>query len=128
MPDGTVVYAEKPVAGASRVDKIDPPPAKTGVTGLTPEEKARAEQLAKQRAAAAAVSAQDQKSLEDARKQLQQAEAARDAGKEPLPTERAGIAGGGSRLTEAYFARQKSLEEAVNAARKRLAEAQQAIR
>jgi hypothetical protein len=124
MPDGKVVYGEKPAPGASRVDTIEPPPAKTGVTGLTPEEKTRAQQLDRQRAAANAAAAKSQKGLADARTALQQAEAARDAGKEPLPSERIGIAGGGTRLTEAYFARQKSLEQAVATARKRLAESQ----
>ena len=124
MPDGKVVYAEKPAPGASRVEKMEPPPAKTGVSGLTQEEKMRAEQLGQRRAAAAAEAAQSRKSVDDARKQLEQAEAARNAGKEPLPGERQGIAGGGSRLTEAYFARQKALEDAVAAARKRVAEAE----
>jgi len=124
MPDGKVVYGETPAPGASRVDKMEPPPAKTGVTGLTPEEKSRADKLARERAASNAAAAKSQNRLDDARKALQQAEAARDAGKEPLPGERTGIAGGGSRLTEAYFARQKSLEQAVVAARKRLAESQ----
>jgi hypothetical protein len=122
MPDGKVVYGEKPAPGATRVDKMDPPPAKTGVTGLTPEEKARAEQQSKQRAATAAAAAQSEQRSDELRKQLQQAEAARDAGKEPLPAERLGIAGGGSRLTEEYFKRQKALEDAVATARKRLAE------
>lgn len=128
MPDGKVVYGEKPVAGAKRVDTIEPPPAKTGVTGLTPEEKARAEKLARERAAATAAAEKSGNALEAARKALAQAEAARDAGKEPLPSERIGIAGGGSRLTEAYFARQKNLEAAVGAARKRLSDLQQGAR
>ena len=122
MPDGKVMYSEKPAPGATRVDTIAPPPAKTGVTGLTPEEKARAEREARQRASNAATAAESEKGVQDTRRALQQAEAARDAGKEPLPTERAGIAGGGSRLNEAYFARQKALEDAVTAARKRAAE------
>ena len=117
MPDGKVIYTEKPVPGAARVDTIEPPPAKTGMSSLTPEEKARAEEFAKQRAAAAAKKGND---LDDARQQLKQAEAAREAGKEPLPGERIGTAGGASRLTEAYHARQKKLEDAVDAARKRL--------
>jgi len=124
MPDGKVVYGEKPVAGAAKVDKMDPPTAKTGVGGITPEERARAENLQRQRAQEAAASAKTQSSVEQARKQLQQAEAARDGGKEPLPSERSGMAGGGSRLNEAYFARQKALEEAVVAAQKALAAAQ----
>ena len=124
MPDGKVVYAEKPVPGATKVDKVETPTPKTGVTGLTPQEKDRANQLARDRAQAESAAAAGKKGAEDARKQLKQAEAARDAGKEPLPNERIGLAGGGSRLTDAYFARQKSLEEAVQAARKRLAETQ----
>lgn len=122
MPDGKVVYGEKAAPGAAKVETIEPPPPKTGVSGLTPEEKARAEQLARDRANAAKAAAAGQDKAAEARRQLQQAEAARDAGKEPLPNERQGIAGGGSRLNEAYFARQKSLEEAVINARKRAAE------
>jgi hypothetical protein len=114
MPDGRVVYGEKPAPGAKRVDKIEPPPAKTGMTAITPEEKTRAQQ---QPQGAAASQAQ---ALDDARKQLEQAEAARESGKEPLPGERLGLKGGGSRLTEAYDERQKALELAVAAARKRL--------
>ena len=117
MPDGKVIYTEKPVPGATRVDTIEPPPAKTGMSSLTPEEKARADEFAKKRAAAAATKGND---LDDARRQLKQAEAAREAGKEPLPGERIGTAGGGSRLTDAYQQRQKTLDDAVNAAKKRL--------
>ena len=128
MPDGKIVYGEKPAAGAKRVETIEPPPAKTGVTGLTPEEKARAEKLARERASATAAADKAGSAVDAARKALAQAEAARDGGKEPLPSERIGIAGGGSRLTEAYFARQKSLEAAVIAARKRLSDLQQSSR
>ena len=128
MPDGKVVYSEKPVAGAARVDTIEPPPAKTGVTAITPEEKARAEQFAKDRAAAANAGAKKASELEEAQRQLKQAELAREAGKEPLPGERIGTAGGTSRLTDAYFLRQKSLEDAVSAARKRLEQMQAAAR
>src|SRR5688500_10010046 len=63
MPDGKVVYGEKPAPGAAKIDKIDPPPAKTGVSGLTPEEKARAENLQKQRAQEAASAAKIQSSV-----------------------------------------------------------------
>ena len=116
MPDGKVVYSEKPVPGAAKVDTVEGPPAKTGVTSATDQEKARAaEATAKARAAA-----QQSPGLADARSALQKAEAARDAGKEPLPGERLGTAGGASRLTDAYFERQKCLEGAVEAARRRV--------
>jgi hypothetical protein len=118
MPDGKVIYGEKPAPGAQKVETLEPPPATTGVTAVTPEEQARARDARKPPANATART----REVEDARLKLQKAEAARDAGKEPLPGERIGRAGGGSRLSEEYFARQKSLEEAVDAARKRVEE------
>jgi hypothetical protein len=120
MPDGRVIYGEKPVDGAKRVDTVKPPPPKSGITTVTADEKRRVEEQAKQRA----VVNRDQNQLDDARKQLQQAEAAREAGKEPLPGERLGTAGGASRLTDAYHARQAGLEKAVQDARKRLDQTQ----
>jgi hypothetical protein len=128
MPDGSVVYGEKPAAGATRVETLDLPTSKSGIGGITAEEKARAEQYARERAAAAATAVASQRKLDEARDQLRQAEAARDAGKEPLPTERMGLAGGGSRLTEAYHARQKRLEDAVQNARKQVGELERGSR
>jgi hypothetical protein len=117
MPDGKIVYGEKPVTGARKVDTIDPPPSQTGTTTITPQEKARAQQMAKPQIAAPPTS--PERAREDAQQALKQAEAAREAGKEPLPGERLGLKGGGSRLTDEYHARQKALEAAVEAARKR---------
>lgn len=128
MPDGKVIYGEKPVPGAKRVDTIEPPPAKSGMTVVTPQEKARAEQQTQQLNQRAATGAAAQRELGDARQKLQQAEAAREAGKEPLPGERLGTAGGASRLTDEYFARQKSLDEAVESARRRVEQTQQEAR
>ena len=120
MPDGRVIYGEKPVPDAKRVDTVTPPPAKSGITTVTTKEKARVEQQAKQRAA----TDNSQFLREEAHRELQKAETARDNGKEPLPGERIGTAGGASRLTDAYHARQTRLEEAVHAARKGLDQAQ----
>jgi hypothetical protein len=121
MPDGKIVYSEQPVAGAKRVDTVEPPPAKTGTTTITPQEKARVQQPPPTGAAP-----QQSGALDDARKQLQQAEAARQTGQEPLPGERVGTAGGVSRLTEGYHARQKGLELAVQAAKQRVQELERA--
>ena len=129
MPDGSVVYGEKPAAGATRVEKLDLPTGNTGMGGgITPEEKARAEQYARDRAATQATAAASERKLDEARNQLRQAEAAREAGKEPLPNERIGLAGGGSRLTEAYHDRQKRLEDAVQNARKQVSELERTLR
>lgn len=54
---------------------------------------------------------------------LQQAEAALQLGVEPQPGERLGTVGGGSRLSDEYWERQKRLEEDVERGRKRLDEA-----
>jgi hypothetical protein len=112
MPDGKVTYGEKPVPGAKKVETIEPPPAKTGVTPITPGEK-RIERAPRE-------AAPPQAELAQARQNLQKAQAAAEAGKEPLPGERIGSVGGNSRLTDAYFERQKSLELALDSARKRV--------
>jgi hypothetical protein len=112
MPDGKVTYGEKPVPGAKKVDTIEPPPAKTGVMPIKPEEK-RAERAPPQAAPQSA-------ELPQARQNLQKAQAAAESGKEPLPGERIGTAGGNSRLTDAYHERQKALQGAVDAASKRV--------
>lgn len=80
---------------------------------------------------AAAPAQQDRESALDraysevlvARKRVDEAEKRREAGIEPLPGERMGIAGGGSRLGPAYFARQEQLRKDVEDARASLDEA-----
>ena len=125
MPDGKVIYGEKPEPGAKRVETVTAPPPKSGITIVTPAEKTQVDQRIRQRSA---VEGAKQRELDGARQQLQQAETALEAGKEPLPGERIGTAGGASRLTDAYFERQKSLEQAVESARARVEKAQQAAR
>jgi hypothetical protein len=125
MPDGKVIYGEKPAPGAKRVDTLASPPAQTGTTIVTPAEKSAASQRVDKRAAGEAAA---QRELDTARQQLQQAEAERNAGKEPLPGERIGTASGASRLTDDYWARQKRLDQAVESARQRVEQAQQAAR
>jgi hypothetical protein len=125
MPDGKVVYGEKPEPGAKQVDTVTAPPPKTGTTVLTPAEQKDVDRRIQIRSATADA---QRRELEDAHQQLKKAEAAREAGKEPLPGERLGTATGASRLTDDYWQRQKSLEAAVEAARKRVEQAEQAGR
>jgi hypothetical protein len=124
MPDGKVIYGEKPAPGAKKVETIAPPPEKPGITIVTPTEKTRADEEARKRITKTDAAYRE---LEAARKQLQEAEAALEAGREPLPGERLGIVGGKSRLTDEYWERQKKLEAAVEAARKRLETAEKAV-
>jgi hypothetical protein len=58
--------------------------------------------------------------LRAAERSLAAAKASLDAGEEPLPGERTGLARGGSRLNEAYWARQEQLKKAVADAQARL--------
>jgi hypothetical protein len=125
MPDGKVVYGEKPEPGAKQVDTMAAPPPKTGTTVLTPAEKKGVDQRIEKRSVNADA---QRRELEAAYEQLKKAEAEREAGKEPLPGERLGTATGASRLTDEYWQRQNGLEAAVDAARKRVEQAEQAGR
>jgi len=116
MPDGRVIYGDKPAPDAAKVEETVPDISKGGIGGSTPSEAAALKQLEKGR---------QQREVKDdrvsnAEKAVRSAEAARDAGKEPLPGERIGTAGGASRLTDAYWQRQKILEENVEKARRGL--------
>lgn len=117
MPDGSIVYGDKPAPGAKEVKEVTlpppniskpPPPPKKSAPAATPGQPA-------------ADSPVDP--VKSAELDLQKAKAALEAGREPLPGERIGTAGGGSRLTDAYFERIKSLENAITGAQKKLDDA-----
>jgi hypothetical protein len=114
LPDGRVVYGDKPDPAAVKVDKQQPDISKRGIGGSTPRE---AEALKAMEQSRAKREAADEKgrSVQDA---VRAAEQARAAGKEPLAGERTGTAGGGSRLNDAYYERQRKLEEDVEKARR----------
>jgi hypothetical protein len=116
MPDGSVVFSDQPAPDAVKVETSNPNTSDTGVQVLQP---GATDELRKMEAERKQGGAKD-----DGRRQaeegLRQAEAAAANGKEPLPGERIGIANGKSRLTEAYHARQKTLQHNVDAARKNL--------
>ena len=117
LPDGRVVYGDKPDPTAVKVDPITPDTSKGGLGGVTsPREAQTRRQLQGARETRQGSDAR----LQAAQGALEQAEAARAAGKEPLPGERIGTAGGASRLTEAYEARQRQLDQAVEQAQREL--------
>jgi hypothetical protein len=124
MPDGRVMYGAEPVPGAKRVETIKPKTETTGVTPVSPKDEKTLQKNEMQRERQAT----RQNEVQQAEQALRDAEAAQAAGKEPLPGERQGTAGGASRLTEEYFERQKTLAAAVADARKRLEELQGAAR
>ncbi|HSF21674.1 MAG TPA: DUF4124 domain-containing protein [Burkholderiales bacterium] len=116
MPDGRIVYGDKPDPDAVKVEETQPDISKRGIGGTTPREKEVLREMEKSRAQREA----DQGRVQAAEQALRNAEAARAAGKEPLEGERIGTAGGASRLSEAYDERQRRLDEAVVKARSEL--------
>jgi hypothetical protein len=116
MPDGRTVYSDKPEPDAVKVEETRPDISKRGIGGTTSREQDALKELEtarlKREGGGEVVRA--------AERALKDAEAARAAGKEPLPGERTGTAGGASRLNEAYYDRQRKLDEAVDKARREL--------
>ena len=116
MPDGSVVYGDKPAPGAAKVEETRPDIQKGGIGGTTPREQEALKEMEKARMQREA----GQDKVTAAEQALRNAEAAREAGKDPMASERIGTAGGASRITDAYFERQKKLDEAIEKARRDL--------
>lgn len=119
MPDGRVVYGDKPAPGAAKVEETRPDISKGGLGGTTAREQEALKDMENTRLQREG----GQDKVRAAEQALRDAEAALAAGKEPLAGERIGTAGGTSRLTETYFDRQRKLEEAVEKARRDFDEA-----
>jgi hypothetical protein len=119
-PDGRTVFSDQPVPGAKLQGTVAPPappsgtPAPAPVDGRTPSAAAKTDEGRAQRLRTATAE------VEAATQALAQAKAQLQSGKEPLPGERTGTAGGGSRLNDAYWARQQANEQAVAKAQSRL--------
>ena len=118
MPDGSIVYGDKPAPGAKEAREISLPPPNIAKPPPAPPKKSAPATAPGQPAAG---SADDP--VRSAEQDLQKAKAALEAGREPQPGERIGTAGGASRLTDAYFERIKSLENAITGAQKKLDDA-----
>ena len=119
MPDGRIVYGDKPAPDAVKVEETRPDVSKGGLGGTTQREQEALKDLEKARLQREG----GQETVRAAEQALKNAEAARAAGKEPLASERIGTAGGASRLGETYYDRQRKLEEAVDKARRELEQA-----
>ena len=115
-PDGRVTYSDKPPADAVKTEKKQLDTTKLGVTPPTQGEKSTLQQLESGRQ----VREFDQNRIRNLEIALHDAETALSIGKEPQPNERLGTAGGGQRLTDGYWARQKTLEANVELARRNL--------
>ena len=122
MPDGKIVYGDKPAPGAKESKQVNLAPL--NISAPTQGSSAPPEQPQPTGAGVPDVAS--------ARQNLEAAQKALEAGREPQEGERTGIAtkGGGARtqLTDAYFQRVKSLEDAVAAAQAQLDSAQRPAR
>ena len=116
MPDGRIVYGDKPAPDAVKVEETRPDIKKGGLGGTTAREQEALKELEKARLQREG----GEDKVTAAEQALRNAEAARAAGKEPLASERIGTAGGGSRITDAYYERQKKLDADVEQARREL--------
>jgi hypothetical protein len=122
MPDGKVVYGDKPAPGAKESKQVNLAPLNisTPAPGSTP---APPDTLAPAGNNNSADVATAQQNLEAARRAL-------EAGRELREGDRIGIASKGgatnSRLSDSYLNRVKQLEDAVAAAQSQLEEAQRA--
>jgi hypothetical protein len=119
LPDGSVVYGDKPAPDAVKVDETRPDIKKGGIGGTTPREQEALKEFEIGRLQREG----GQGKVTAAEQALRNAEAARAAGKEPLASERIGTAGGGSRIADAYYERQKKLDADVDMARRELDQA-----
>ena len=119
--DGDITYSWHPVPGARKSVALD-------IQTLSPEQRRAAWLLrAQDKALAAQVDAKlnarqnewnrVDREITYAQKELVRTESALRKGRTPLPGERRGNVGGGSRLTEAYFQRLREAELRVEHAR-----------
>ena len=114
MPDGRIIYGDKPAPGAKESKEVTLQP------NIAEPPKVVAPAPSPQQKDFDKADADVKKAQED----LDRARAARAAGEEPQEGERTGVAKrGDSRLNEAYDKRIKSLEDAVAAAQARLDDA-----
>ena len=120
-PEGRIIYSDVPVPGAREVGEVAPPrrldPQGSGsAEEITPRDTEREREAEKR----ARENTEREERIREAEAQLQSARDELANGKEPLPGERIGTAGGNSRLTEAYFERQESNLRAVTQAQEEL--------
>jgi hypothetical protein len=124
MPDGRVVYGDKPAPGAVESREVDQSRQNIAVPQRPVAAPAPADPAAKKKAAAELGSEQR---VTNAQKALDAAKAALEAGRELKEGDRIGVAKqGASRFSESYEERVKKLEDAVAAAQKALDEARAA--
>jgi len=122
QPDGRVIYSDRPVTGASKVQRIG---SNEETLSLIPNPRARQEsreEIAAERRIQERQIALDRADAEvkAATLAVESVQAQLQAGEEPLPGERTGNAGGGTRLNDVYVGRLAALQQQLFEAQQRL--------
>jgi hypothetical protein len=132
-PDGRTFYSDKPVPGARLVEELVPPPPVTPAPSAAPKAPAsKADATAKTAPSHTQKLDAAWREFNDAAAALEEAKRRVEAGREELPGERLGTVrrgvGGQSltRLSDEYWARQRTNEDAVAKAQERLDKARAA--
>ena len=125
-PDGKTIYSDKPVPDAKLVGEVAAPPTPDPAAIEAARQReivrgAEANRLAEKRLKELA---EERKRVDEATAKLERAREILNEGRVPKPGERIGTAGGGSRFTDEYLARQQSNEDAVKRAEEELQKAQ----
>jgi hypothetical protein len=134
MPDGTILFTDSPPAGAKILEERAPLPAPprqpakaAPAAGATTTPRATAPGSSTTQGSGSAAAASGPQAIDAAMAEISDAElelaAARrklETGREPLPGERLGTAGGRSRLSPEYHSRIADLERNVAAAEARV--------
>jgi len=128
MPDGSVVYSDKPMKGAGKSSAMDVPPPPTEADKAKAAKRAQEDQ--RERDALNQRLEERRTKLNEAdervtraRQSLASAEAALQQGQTPLPGEMKGNVGPNARPSEAYRERIANLERNVETAKKELSDA-----
>ncbi|MFO1320942.1 MAG: DUF4124 domain-containing protein [Burkholderiales bacterium] len=125
LPDGSVVYSDQPVPGATRAKAIESPPVPTAEQRAAAQRRAeedrrkREEFLQRTETRRKDLDAAEQR-VARARKGVADAEAALESGRTPQAGEMVGNAGGNVRPGDAYLKRIAELEQNIEKARKEL--------
>lgn len=125
MPDGRVIYSDKPVPGGRLEREVQPQPP-IG-PAIAPAPSAQPGNVDKRIAARRDALERATRELEAANAALAEAQRHLEVGREPFPEEFKGIAGGGSRLSEEYEQRQAANARAVAEAKARVERAEEEL-
>ena len=119
-PDGRTIFSDQPVPGAKLQGTVTPPAPPSSAPAAGRSTRGRRSRPSRRPTTGRNACATRPRRWKPRPRRSRRRGRGSTTGKEPLPGERTGTATGGSRLNEAYWARQAANEEAVAKAQARL--------